>query len=412
MVKIAYVVYNERPGSGLMRTQVLSLLKQIRRSASDVCVDLVAYWQPWVAWKFRREIRAMRAELAEAGVRQRDIPWALIPSRHFLYSVRLLPVLRTWVCWLFHATLGRRYDIVHCRGYLPSLIAAQLKPRLGHGLIFDLRSFWPREHVTIGAWKEGEPIHRLWEQLETFTLESADASIGVSRPMVGEMLERVPKSHPVLIPICVDLSENRHDPAARERLRRELGWSGNIVIGYQGSLGLMNSNLAEVSEYLALLAARIPGVRFLILTPNRSVDIDATLRRCGVPAGSYAVRHPARGELAQWMSAADAGIHAMSAGPDSSTRLGVKVVEYLSCSLPIIVNPHVGAAAELVRTYQVGAVIEASRPDEAEAAVRELLTRLPVPAVAARRVAEEQFAVSTCAARYLDLYRSIGARAR
>jgi glycosyltransferase involved in cell wall biosynthesis len=409
-VKIAYVVYNERPGSGLMRTQVITLLKQIRREAPDVEIDLVAYWQPWVAWKFRREIADMRAELAAAGVRQRDIPWAVIPSRHFMYSVRLLPVLRAWARALFRATLRRRYDIVHCRGYFPSLIAAELKQPLGHGLVFDLRSFWPREHVTIGAWKEGEPIHRLWERLEAFTLRLANASIGVSPPMVDEMRERVPESHPVLIPICVDLSENRHDASARRRLRDELGWSGNVVIGYQGSLGLMNSNLVEVGEYFALLAGRMPETRFLILTSNRGVDIDATLAQCGVPAGRYAVRHPGRGELPQWLSAADAGIHAMSAGPDSSTRLGVKVVEYLSCSLPIIVNPHVGAAAALARSRRVGAVIDAAHPEAAEAAVRELLGRLPVPANEARRVAEEEFAVSSCAARYLGVYRSIGAR--
>ena len=409
-MKIAYVVYNERPESGLMRTQVISLLKAIKRADPQLDITLIAIWQPWVAWKFRSAIRAMRVELEAAGIRQRDIPWAVVPTRHFAYRAELFPVLRAWVRVIMRGVLRRRYAVVHCRGYLPSFGAAGLKAAYGHRVIFDMRSLWTQEHVTIGAWRAEDTIHRLWQRIESYTVERSDASIGVSPAMVEEIRKISPRGNAVHIPICVDLDDKVFDAAARDRLRTELGWAGHPVIAYQGSLGLMNSNLAEVAEYFALVREALPEARFLILTSNVAVDVGQTLARFGIAAHEFATRHPRRGELASWLSAADAGIHAMSPGPDSATRLGVKIVEYLACSLPIIVNPYVGAAADLVRRHGVGLVIETRDVAVLRAQLTALLAASPVPALRSRELAATQFSVEVCAARYIGLYRAPGSQ--
>jgi glycosyltransferase involved in cell wall biosynthesis len=404
-VKIAYVVYNERPSSGLMRTQVIALLKEIRKRAPDIEIDLLAIWQPWVMRGFGAEIRAMRTELAAAGIRQIDLPWALIPTRHFAYRAPLFPLLRLWLRLLMRLALRRRYDVVHCRGYLPSYGAALARGALGHRLVFDMRSLWPKEHVTIGAWRTEDAINRQWERLETFTVAAADASIGVSPAMVDEIRKISPLGHAVHVPICVDLGEMNFDAAARTARRAELGWQTNPVIAYQGSLGLLNSNLVEVAEYLKLVRAALPSARFIVLTANVGADVDGVMERFGISRQEYAVRHPARHELAGWLSAADAGIHAMSAGPDSATRLGVKIVEYLSCALPIVVNPHVGAAAELVREHGVGVVIDSPDVATVRAQIAELLATHPVPSQRARQLAAGTFSLQACADRYIALYR-------
>jgi len=172
-------------------------------------------------------------------------------------------------------------------------------------------------------------------------------------------------------------------------------------------LGLMNSNLEEVAEYFAFLLVLFPEIRFLILTSNRTVDIPAILSRYGLDQSSYAVRYPNKSELAEWLSAADAGIHAMSSGPDSATRLGVKIVEYLSCGLPILVNKYVGAAADLVRTYGVGVVVDHEDSLQTQRRLEQLFLNSSVPRVDCRRLAIEQFSNDRCAKKYLELYWSI-----
>lgn len=409
-MKVAYVVYNERPSSGLMRTQVIALLKEIVRRRPGIELTLIALWQPWVMRRHRAEIAALSTELAAAGIRQRDLPWALVPTRHFAYRGLLFPLLRAWVRVIMRAALREKFDVVHCRGYLPSYGAAACKAAFGHRLVFDMRSLWPREHLTIGAWRAEDRIHRQWVELERRTAVAADATIGVSPAMVDDIRAIDSRVHAVHVPICVDLEEIRFDAGARARLRAELGWQQNPVIVYQGSLGLMNSNLQEVAEVLGPVSRAMPDTRFLVLTSNRDVDIAAVLRGFGIDAARFAVRHPSREELREWMSAADAGIHAMSTGPDSATRLGVKIVEYLACGLPIIVNPHVGAAARLVRENGVGAVLEGVDAAEIRAKLAPLFEQHPVPSSASRELATRTFSLGACADRYLGLYDGDAAR--
>jgi glycosyltransferase involved in cell wall biosynthesis len=405
-MKVAYVVYNERPDSGLMRSQVFTLLEAVRRRAPDIEITLIALWQPWVMRRHAAGIAAMRAGLAASGIRQIDIPWAVIPTRHFAYRAVLFPFLKTWVRILMGRALAPRYDVVHCRGYLPSYAAARLKARFGHRVIFDMRSLWPREHVTINAWTADSAINHAWERLERETIRLSDASIGVSPAMVDQIREIEPAGRAVHIPICVALDRMRFDAGARTRRRAELGWTDRPIVAYQGSLGLLNSNLVEVAEYLGLVHTARPEVRFLILTSNVGAGVDEVMAKFGIPKDAFAVRHPAPDELAGWLSAADAGVHAMSPGPDSATRLGVKVVEYLACGLPIMVNPHVGAAAELVRQHRVGWVFDSRDPATIRGALDSLFAEHPMPSLRARELAAATFSVDACADRYIELYRA------
>jgi glycosyltransferase involved in cell wall biosynthesis len=386
----------------------VSLLERVKQRAPELDITLVAYWQPWVAWKYRTEIGRMSAVLRSKGIHQVNIPAAVIPSRHFLYRTTLFPVLHRWLRLLFKTSLGNRFDIVHCRGYLASFIAAEIKSRYGYRVVFDMRSFWPKEHVSIGAWTMEDGIYDMWDRIETFTMRHSDAVVVVSAPMLKQVAEKAPSTLAVDIPICVDTAVFKFDETARAVGRRDLGWGDRRIIVYQGSLGLLNANIREVAEYLVLISQLDLSARFLILTANTTVDVVELLKHEGLQPERFAVRHPATAqELAGWLSAADAGIHAMSPGPDSPTRLSAKVVEYLSCGLPVIVNQWVGAAAELVKSRDVGAVIDVADREGARASVEALFSRVGELSERSRALAVEKFSVDRCAGEYADLYRTM-----
>ena len=186
-----------------------------------------------------------------------------------------------------------------------------------------------------------------------------------------------------------------------------MGWGERKILTYQGSLGLLNQNIIEVAEYFSYILGLMPDVRYLILTQNRSVNIAEVMRSHGISPEQFKVIHPLSADLPGWLSGADAGVHAMSPGPDSSTRLGVKVVEYLSCGLPVIVNPHVGAAAELVRAENVGVVLEVTEGEEGRAKLKSMFDRVGILRGRARVVAEARFSVESCALGYTSLYHSL-----
>lgn len=46
----------------------MSFLKEIEHQAAEIGLTLVSFWQPWVVWKYRRELAHVQAELAAGGV--------------------------------------------------------------------------------------------------------------------------------------------------------------------------------------------------------------------------------------------------------------------------------------------------------------------------------------------------------
>lgn len=80
---------------------------------------------------------------------------------------------------------------------------------------------------------------------------------------MAEEISRISeKANAVEIPICVDTNVFRPDNEARARRRDELGLNSRKIIAYQGSLGLLNRNIVEVTEYLGFMRCLIPDLCF------------------------------------------------------------------------------------------------------------------------------------------------------
>ena len=87
------------------------------------------------------------------------------------------------------------------------------------------------------------------------------------------------------------------------------------------------------------------------------------------------------------------------------TRMG----EALGCGLPVIVNSGVGDVAGIVRSHNVGVLVEDASDEAMDRAVADLLALREDPGLAARcrSVAEEVFSLKSGAATYDQLYREL-----
>lgn len=408
-LRLAYVIYNERPMSGLVKTQVMDVLKAIKRRDPSIDVTLIAFWQPWVRLRFAEPLVRMREELAAAGIRQRDFANVYVPSRHFLYRRSLFPVLLAWATVIFRRALAERYDIVQARSYFSSYVTARLKHAFGHKVIFDMRSLFPLEHVTVGTWRIGDRAYCAWRQIEAWTIANSEGSVAVTSGMIDEILAVDAGARAALIPIAVDTERLQFNPDARTRIRVAEGWGDRLVVCYQGSLGrgYLWNNIENYAPYFQRILGLDPDAHFLVLTPDIKIGIEGVLEAAGIPPERVTIREASPRELPAWLSAADIGMHVMSPGPDSHTRLGVKVTEYLSCGLPILVNSNVGAAAALVREHGVGCVVDLGETDATSRLRTFLASDLAALRTRCRRLAEEMFAVDHCAARYVALYNAV-----
>ena len=403
-MRVAYVIYNERPFSGLIKTQVVTLLKEIKRQKPELGLTLVSFLPPWVAANHGQSLGNVRQELASAEVELEVHPW-VFPYRPFLYNATLFPFLRWWAIRLFSRVLAGKYQLVHCRGYFPSVIALQLREALAYRCIFDMRSLFPEENVTADTWSREDKAYRMWKRLERWAIAKADATVGVSEPMVEHIRAVVPGANTVLIPCCVDTRTFRFEPHARREIRQAKGWDGRLIVAYEGNLGKWN-DISMYARYFSLILESRPDAHFLILTPSRDVDYVGVMQEYGIDGSQFTVREASPPELPRWLSAADVGLQVMAKVEDGHTRLGVKFVEYLSCGLPVMVNSNVGAAARIVKAHGVGTVIDLDDSSR-RARVQQFLHVLPSLGVDCISLAGELFSVQACAHKYIELYHGL-----
>ena len=101
----------------------------------------------------------------------------------FFFVYRFRPLIIAKPINLFQAiffssflVVSRRIQVVHARGYLPSLIGLVLKACFGTSLVFDMRGFWVDEKLEDG-WKKSGMLYRFLKRVEKLLLFYADQVI-------------------------------------------------------------------------------------------------------------------------------------------------------------------------------------------------------------------------------------------
>jgi len=407
--RIAYILYNERPTSGLVRGQVITLLKEIKRRKKSYDITVIALWQPWIHLVYRAEMAEMRKMLRESDIAYESWPLVLLPSRYFMYDYRTLPLLYIFAKLVFRLLGLGRFHLVHARSYFPSLVLAALKQKFNYKLIFDMRSLWPEEFVTVGKWTLQSETYYKWKAYERFTVERCDAFTAVSEPMKKEANRIFPGKEADLITLLVDVDRMRFNEGERGRIRAEKGWQDKFVVVYQGSLAFERqwNNIHNYAKYFKRMESVIERLHMVMVVPEIFDGFLGVIKSYGIDPKKVTFERGAH-QLASWLSAADAGIHVMSPGPDGHTRLGVKVVEYLSCGLPVITNSHVGAAAEFVTERGVGIRLDLEDADFDEKL--EKFVSAGITRDRCRNIAERNFSLNVIGDRYAGLYeRLLGA---
>ena len=343
-MKIAYLIYNERPNSGLMKSQVLGLLYELAKS-KDLQITLIAIWQPWVYWKYYKDIIKLKRELSISNINLISIPLGL-PGRYFFQNKYLLSI-NTYYIWAILKLFDlNKYDVVHGRGYFINYVAALLKER--YKLIFDLRSLFPEENISAGNWKKEDAIYEKWKEIEKYTIEKAEYSVVVSLPMIDSLSVSNNTEKIKYIPIGFDVNKFLIDTTKRDDIRNEFGIQNKKVIVYAGSLQLNFWNDTRIyTEYFQNINSFVADAHFLILTNSAHDQISTFLETNKII--NYSILSVSPQEVPNYLSVADIGIQVMYKMDDSDTRFGVKVIEYWASGLPVITNSNVGGISALVK---------------------------------------------------------------
>ena len=224
---IAYFTI-EDIGSGLFQTQILDILTEIIKQDPEIKFEINAVNRAWHFSAHRKCLRKIAEKFPNNQIKVRYIP-LLPPLRNalksYLYSVFVTQWL-TLIYWTFGTKNAR---IVHCRSYWPA--EAAINSGSTH-VIFDMRSLWPLESISIGDLIENSRSHKYWLDLEKNCLQKASVSTGVSMGMIDYAKLIVPGKRFDLIPISADLEKFKFNGTDRLAKRKILSWPDDLILVY------------------------------------------------------------------------------------------------------------------------------------------------------------------------------------
>ncbi len=356
------------------------------------------------------EFERIRAELRAEG-----IEWDWLP-----YHKRPSAVATAWDIFRGAFYIWRRigrFDVLHGRVHVPTLMGALArkfslrKPRL----LFDIRGFFPEEYTDAGIWPEGGLLYRGAKRVERWLMKEADAFVVLTEKareiLFPESKETGYDRHgrPVeVIPCCVDLEKRfaGDRKVLRQTYREKLGIHGRKVFVHIGALGGLYLT-REMAEMLAAFRERDPSVFALFLTQSDQKLIEAELQARGFDTTDYFVGRARPEEIEGYLCASDFGLSFVKATFATASRSPTKIPEYLACGLPLLANAGVGDVDLLIKTYDVGAMIE-NFDSESYTAAFDKIEGLGDILVHCREVAEKEFDLrSVGGKRYRQVYSRI-----
>lgn len=354
----------------------------------------------------RTKIEDMKADLARRG-----IEW--IPLRYHkkprLISTLYDVVIGAFVSfWLIHT---RGVKLVHLRGVTPGTIMILLSGMVDVKVLFDMRGRLAEEMAAGRLWKSDSLIFRLVKMAEERLLKTADA-VSVLTHKHFEYNEHIdyfkkrmiPKE---VIPCCVDTKIFSYDIDAIHAVKKELKADGAFILMYQGKLGTFYF-IEPMFDFYRVLLARIPDAVFVILTPDDQSSIIALARSKGIDETRLRIfRGLPFSQIPRYLQVADAGIFFIN----SHEKLGsspIKMGEFLSCGVPVIINPGVGDTEDTVREDHTGVIVDDLSYESYCKAVSELMLLIKERDIRkrCRQSAIKRLSLEEGIEKYYSIYRS------
>ncbi|MDC3312933.1 glycosyltransferase [Gammaproteobacteria bacterium] len=401
-LKVVYITI-EDISSGLFSSQVLAPLMKMAEIDSERAFEIIILNRPWKYLEHRRTLKTIRKSVLLKNISIRYIPF-LPPLRNVTKSKFLSRSVTYFISFLLLILTDKKKTIYHSRSYWPcaSGLLINLKP-----MIFEPRSLWNLENIAMGSIIRGTSAETYWNNLEKICANRSERIISINDPMANYFSDNYNSSSKNnVIPISFSDSNFSYSSIKRKEIRAKLFLNDKKVFVYSGSFGMTQIGIEFIIKIIGKLNESCKNAHFLFLTPHyEASSIKLITNKVGISSSDYTSIHPKFYEISDYLSASDYGYHSLPIQPDSFTRMGTKVVEYLAIGLPVIVNKHVGAAADILKNKNLGFIID----DDSNSEIINSNLNFVKAVDRTERInfAKEEFEISSIAKKYVTIYNEI-----
>jgi len=159
-----------------------------------------------------------------------------------------------------------------------------------------------------------------------------------------------------VIPCCVDLDRFKYGFTSAGPLRKKEGMENDFVFLYPGKLRT-HYMAGEMMDFFKIALEKMPNSRFVILTQEDAQRVKQLALDKGVDNARVIIKKPTSSEIPDLLSLAHAGIFFISPYKKFGSS-PIKLGEFLSCGVPVIINSGIGDTEELVVANRVGVVVK------------------------------------------------------
>lgn len=320
MRKYYYLIINENINGGLLKSQVVDVIKQDKVKLINI-------------HKFYIKNRIYQNSI--------NLPFA-IPYKLFMFNMYffITPII-AFIFALILFPVVKKNSIVISRSYFPSLVMLILSKLKSVNYIFDTRSLFIDENTLNENIKLNGTNYKMWKYFEKKILYGSYKTIAVSLKQQDYYKNLSKNVNVELIPCYISpiehISEQRN-----LQLRQKIGFNAeDIIVVYYGSLDNGWNNLDMYSTFFNKCGQKNYKILVISQNYNKLIHDDRMKADNIVLLNTTKLDNL---ELLEYVQIADYGVVLMRKYADWETRLSVKFVEYLNCGLQVIVGKYVGEA--------------------------------------------------------------------
>lgn len=311
-----------------------------------------------------------------------------------------------------------RFDMVHTRPGVPTLVALSLKKKYGIKFLNDVRGFWADERVDGGMWNLKNPLYRqvynFFKKHEYECIEKSDYTTCLTYNAKDEMHKwKNISNQPIpieVIPCSVDLqlfNPGNIDLRSKETFKNELGIKDDdIIVSYLGSIGGWYLT-DEMMQFCKILLTEVPKTKFLFISPHRHYIIIDTAKQYDIPADRIIVKSAMRHEVPILLSFSNYSLFFIKPCYSKISSSPTKHAEIMAMGIPVITNAGVGDVEEITTKYNAGIILHSFTNDEYKKAAGLIASEKKFDNAEIIQGAKDYYALENAVEKYLYVYKKI-----
>ena len=394
-IKVLYITYNG-VGESIFQSQVLPYLKGL--SMKGHVITLLSYERSGL-------VRAEHAKVLNAlGIKWYRFSYHKIPRTLATFYDFLVGIIGT-----FYIIIKEKVSIVHARATHGALVGIAPAKILGKKFIFDTRGLDSEEYVDGNLIRKNSILHKMLFAIEKYLLSRSDEIVLLSQNAKNLFKEKglgvyIKEGITDVIPCVTDLELFK--PGNKKEPSRKAGLD-MIYIGSVGTWYMLDEMLNFFKTALSILG----NASFSIYTQSDKAFVMNRIKSLDIE-GLVKVDYLRREALASRLRDADLGVCFIMPVPSKKASSPTKIGEYLASGLPVLTNSGIGDIEEIVKSCNVGAVIDSFTESSYKSALATLKKLLNDENTVkrCREAAEKYFSLNNAVEKYDKIYRRLGGK--